>query len=368
MKEIKFSYTRERMFPGYDGKFCKVCPQITYDGEKTAFLTYQMLLLTGSDVFYDTYIAKSTDGGKTFGEPRKRKNMQWFEDGIRMAPFGWLLYNKHHKRWFGLGQINKYANDDEPIVINEIGVTEPMQFSFDADEGDWSEVRKLDFPFDAVSAVPMPQIVEYDNGDILVPFYYTTEDNNYAAIITVRYAFDGEWFQMVDYGTPIMGNSFENRGLLEPALTELNGKFYLTLRSDYMGVFAVSDDGFNFSEPREWKWDNGEELGNYNTMQKWIRNKDGLFLTYTRRGAHNDHVFRHRAPIFMARFDEENMCLVRSSEVILVPELGTRLGNFTITETMDNEAWLVTAEWMQPAGCEKYGSDNSIWRASVIWE
>ena len=47
MKDIKFSYTRERMLPGYDGKYCKVCPQITYDGEKTAFLTYQMLLLTG---------------------------------------------------------------------------------------------------------------------------------------------------------------------------------------------------------------------------------------------------------------------------------------------------------------------------------
>lgn len=368
MKNVKFSYTRERFLSGYDGKYCKVCPQITYDGDKTAFLTYQMLLLTGSDVFYDTYIARSTDGGKTFEEPRKRKNMQWFEDGIRMAPFGWLLYNKHHKKWFGLGQIIKYANDDEPILVNDIGITEPMQFSFDVNEGDWSEVKKLEFPFDAITATPMQQIYEYENGDILVPFYYTTEDNNKSRVITVRYTFDGDWLKMVKTGEPVIGDEFGYRGLAEPSVTSLNGKFYLALRADDVGTFAVSDDGFTFSKPTPWKWDDGSVLENYNTMQHWIKNKDGLFLAYTRRGAHNDHVFRHRAPIFMARFDEDNLCLVRSSEVILVPELGTRLGNFTITETMENEAWLVTAEWMQPKGCEKYGSDNSIWRASVIWE
>ena len=33
--------------------------------------------------------------------------------------------------------------------------------------------------------------------------------------------------------------------------------------------------------------------------------KDKLFLIYTRRGLNNDHVFRHRAPLVMAEFDEE---------------------------------------------------------------
>ena len=30
-----------------------------------------------------------------------------------------------------------------------------------------------------------------------------------------------------------------------------------------------------------------------------------------------------------------------------------------------DESWLITAEWMQPRGCEKYGSDNSLWLARV---
>jgi hypothetical protein len=67
----------------------------------------------------------------------------------------------------------------------------------------------------------------------------------------------------------------------------------------------------------------------------------------------------------MAQFDPENLCLVKATEVILVPELGARLGNFTVTEISDNEIWLITAEWMQPIGCEKYGSDNSIWIAKL---
>lgn len=74
------------------------------------------------------------------------------------------------------------------------------------------------------------------------------------------------------------------------------------------------------------------------------------------------------APIFMARFDPENLCLVKATEVILVPELGARLGNFTVTDISDREIWLLTAEWMQPIGCEKYGSDNSVWIAKLRFE
>lgn len=67
----------------------------------------------------------------------------------------------------------------------------------------------------------------------------------------------------------------------------------------------------------------------------------------------------------MSRFDEERKCLIRNSEVILVPELGARLGNFNVIERSKDESWLITAEWMQPIGCEKYGSDNSIWIAKI---
>ena len=75
----------------------------------------------------------------------------------------------------------------------------------------------------------------------------------------------------------------------------------------------------------------------------------------------NWHVFRNRAPIYMAWFDPLRKCLVKSTERTLVPELGTRSGNFVCCDAGANSAWLITAEWMQPKGCDSYGSDNSLW-------
>jgi len=117
-------------------------------------------------------------------------------------------------------------------------------------------------------------------------------------------------------------------------------------------------------------------LENYNTQQRWVRSANSLYLVYTRKNGHNGHVFRHRAPLYITRFDEERQCLIRAEEEILVPELGARLGNFTVTDVSDKESWVVVAEWMQnlgceieqKVGCETYGSDNSIWRSKVLFE
>lgn len=82
--------------------------------------------------------------------------------------------------------------------------------------------------------------------------------------------------------------------------------------------------------------------------------------------ATNSHVFRNRAPIFMSRFYPAAGGLVRETERVLVPELGARLGNFCVAHE-GREAWLVVAEWMQPKGGERFGSDNSIWLVKVAF-
>ncbi len=58
---------------------------------------------------------------------------------------------------------------------------------------------------------------------------------------------------------------------------------------------------------------------------------------------------------------------MRETEFPLVPELGARLGNFQTTSDGRQEAWLITAEWMQPVGCERYGSDNSLWFVKLFF-
>jgi hypothetical protein len=137
----------------------------------------------------------------------------------------------------------------------------------------------------------------------------------------------------------------------------------MTLRNDECGLVACSTDGLNYTNLELWKWNDGSILQNYNTQQHWMTVGDDLYLVYTKRGANNDHVFRHRAPLFAAKV--ENMRLLRDTEVEIVPEKGARLGNFGVTSYKNGGALIMAAEWMQPIGCEKYGSDNNIYLSKI---
>lgn len=155
----------------------------------------------------------------------------------------------------------------------------------------------------------------------------------------------------------------QGRGLGESSIIFHEGSYYLTLRNDDNGYVAKSTDGLHYTKPQLWRWDDGSVLENYNTQQHWMLLDGELCLVYTRRDANNDHVFRHRAPLFAAKV--ENMRVIRDSEIIVVGERGARLGNFGVTEYRDGKAAVMAAEWMQPAGCEAYGSDNSIFLSIV---
>jgi hypothetical protein len=128
-----------------------------------------------------------------------------------------------------------------------------------------------------------------------------------------------------------------------------------------------SKDGLHFDEPQLWRWDDGSILPTYNTQQHWVTHSEGLYLVYTRIAENNHHVFRHRAPLFIAQVDPESLTVIKDTERILVPERGARLGNFQVVNVTQNETWVTVSEWMQPIGCEKYGSDNSIFVSRIIW-
>ena len=68
---MELTFERKRLFSGYDGKTCKVVPCMDTDGGQT-LLSWRDLLLTGSDVFYGTYIARSVDGGRSFSAPERQ--------------------------------------------------------------------------------------------------------------------------------------------------------------------------------------------------------------------------------------------------------------------------------------------------------
>ena len=140
------------------------------------------------------------------------------------------------------------------------------------------------------------------------------------------------------------------------------------------GYVCTSDDGLHFGPIKAWQFEDGSELGNYNTQQHWVTHGVDLYLVYTRKGAHNDHVFRHRAPLFMAQVDTQQLAVKRATECVLVPEHGARLGNFAVAEVSENETWVTVAEWMQTWSPNvvlppdnAFGADNRVYAARILW-
>ena len=118
-----------------------------------------------------------------------------------------------------------------------------------------------------------------------------------------------------------------------------------------------------------WTFDDGAELGSYNTQQHWLAHGDGLFLAYTRRGADNDHIFRHRAPLFIAQVDPDRLCVLRATEAVLIPERGATMGNFGAGPITARESWVTVGEGMFfPEVYKKGGATGAVFVARVRWQ
>jgi len=162
----------------------------------------------------------------------------------------------------------------------------------------------------------------------------------------------------------------QTRGIHEPSLTRYAGRYWLTIRSDDSAFVTTSEDGLNYEPLAEWKFDDGAVLGSYNTQQHWVTHSGGLFLVYTRRGANNDHIFRHRAPLFMARVDPERKVVIRSTERVLLPERGVPMGNFGANNITPEETWVSVGENMWPYAGKPptdRGAEGALLIARIRW-
>jgi len=100
-----------------------------------------------------------------------------------------------------------------------------------------------------------------------------------------------------------------------------------------------------------------------------VTHQDGLFLTYTRRGANNDNMARarHRAPLFIAQVDPELLVVLRATERELVPNKGAQLGNYAVVDVNERETWVTTSEGMAPGNPAQYGANARVYAARIIW-
>ena len=372
-----YRLTRDVPTKLFDGEKCwchpraGIVPKIGEADGPRVVMTMNTVQLEGSDVFKSMFGLRTDDLGRNWTEPRPLDNLavryETFDGERRPVAASDFTPGWHaaSKTLLGTGHTVVYTPDWR--------VTHPRPRHtayavYDAKNCRWRTWRTLEMPegkkFQSAGA-GCTQRVDLADGTILLPFSFTPPEKN-SRVTVARCAFDGETLQYLDHGDELHIDD-ETRGLGEPSLARFDGEYFLTIRHDKTGFVTRSKDGRNFEPIREWTFDDGSPLGSYNTQQHWAVHSEGLFLVYTRRGADNDHVFRHRAPLFMAQVDPQRLRVIRETERILVPERGARLGNFGVANVSPEETWVTVAEWMQPRGVEKHGSDGSVFVARIHW-
>lgn len=346
---------------GYDGKKCLVHARCC-DSPYGLIATAQDLVVEGCDLFEGIQMSVSTDGGKHWSEFTPQKGLAPIRDaqGIHVGCDGTPMFHRKSGKVLLLGHTAHYS----PEAMQPSGKVRHTFYSvYDEKKDCFTQMKFVEMPqrFAPNCGNGCGQSVELENGDLLIPVYFKQESGFYASMV-MHCSFDGTEVKFLDCGNELCIPV--GRGLYEPSLICHRGSYYLTLRNDECGMVARSEDGLHYSELQLWKWEDGSILQNYNTQQHWMSVGEDLYLVYTRRAEGNAHVFRHRAPLFAAKV--ENMCLVRESEQIVVPERGARLGNFTATQLSNGKAAVMAAEWMQPIGCEAYGSDNTVFYSEIM--
>ena len=313
---------------------------------------------TGTHNFHDIYQSISRDDGRTWSPPAAIPSLKRTRqpDGYEVAPGD--LWPTWHSKTGKVLVTGKTFNFEDGRKENRL--REKVSYAvLDPKSGKWGPMRFLEVPDKDHSGKPIVAInagctqrVDLPNGDILLPVRYWrgAKKHNYTSVVA-RCSFDGESLIYKEHGTestiPI------GRGLYEPSLTRFGGDYFLTLRADQTAFVTRGNDGIHFEPIREWKFDDGKPLGSYNTQQHWVTVGSGLFLVYTRKGAGNDHIMRHRAPLFIGQVNPETLQVIRSTERILIPENHATLGNSGVCRVSDDESWVTCGEGLLRLGKRK---------------
>ena len=356
-------------------------------GSFVGLMTLSQKLKSGDDVYYDLYVSQSMDGGETWSEPEAIPGLgiHDLENGDRrsmsdMTP----QWHQASGKVLNIGKSFFYTRD----VRLDRSRREVAYAVFDPAKKEWGPFEILELPeFDTDSKLitaPGSGCVQFHiekNGEVFLPVTYRAftqeqidatssetfevqsnmkRDDIGSSVAVARCSFDGETLTFLELGNSLTVK--QGRGLGEPSLVKFEDQWFLTIRSDKTALVATSGDGLHYVGLKEWTFDDGSKLGSYNTQQHWAVVKENLYLIYTRPDGNNDHVFRHRAPLFTARVDPAMVAVQKATERVCIPEDGVALGNFGVTLVDKNEVWVVSSEYHRD---DSPGNKNRVWVAKV---
>ncbi len=329
----------------------------------------------GSDYFGPVHWTETRDQGETWREPEplpalKRIPVPEHEGLLAGVCDVVPEYHSPTGTVLALGQVVFYRG--EHFSSNDQLARYPVYSVRDA-AGNWGPRRILEWNDPRGSFIysnNCGQRVALPNGDVLLALSFGARSES-RSVASVLCSFDGTKLEIQKVGRPL--ELKQGRGLLEPSLTQFDGRFYLTIRAeDGTGYLSVSQDGLNWESKKPWAWDSGENLNLSSTQQHWVTHSDGLFLVYTRQHESNSGVIRWRSPLWIARVDSNKGCLIRESERVLLPLVGdgvedpdrvALMGNFHVTNVSPEESWVTVGEWLP-----RDGARGDLLLAKIRWK
>lgn len=373
---IPFKTQAEAVFKELSPASCWFHPRVAAvpghgkDNQPAVIMTIQKHL-AADDHYSGLYFLRTDDLGQTWTKPIEVPELAWQKgpnnETIAVCDVtpGW---HAPSGKLIAIGTKLRYSQQGKQL-LDKPRSHECAYATFDPKTGKWTEWKMLALPdTETKFFVVAPGCVQWlvkDDGTLLIPVYFNgPKGGDYIATI-LHCRFDGHELKYLAHGDEIAIAG--GRGFAEPSLTRFRDNYYLTLRNDSAAYVTSGSDGLHFQPFKKWTFDDGKDLGSYNTQAHWLAHSDGLFLTYTRRGANNDHIARNRAPIFIAQVDPEKLQVVRQTEQPLLPERGVMLGNFGAATITANESWVTDAEFILGTKPHARGADGTVWLGRVKW-
>ncbi len=355
---------------GYDGKSCWFHPRagVIPGSPPTVVLTLQRWLTAKSDFFLPINSISSRDLGRTWSEAVEQETLARRTEagGVTVGVCDFTpKWHAASKQLLGTGHTVRYLNDK----LIPVRPRETAWSVYDPAAETWTPWRALEMPQGDKfwnAGAGCAQRIDLKNGHVLLPIYFKAKTAPTMATTVVRCAFDGRTLSYLEHGSELSVQF--GRGLYEPSLARFEERFYLTMRNDRAAYVTSGGDGLRFDPPQLWRWDDGADLGSYNTQAHWVTHRSGLFLAYTRRNAGNDNVVRHRAPLFLAQVDPRRLVILRETERELVPNRGAQLGNFGVADVSERETWVTTSEGMGQKTAAKLGANGRVYAARLTWD
>lgn len=315
-------------------------------------------LVTGHDMG-NAYLIKSNDLGKTWTDPMIQQN--WFkkpeDNNEYKTPIFGLQYHTQTGKLIAHGRTHLHRDrNDHPDFKRESKVRPSF-----SEYHRWEFVVSVYNPekelFEPWSPVEMPEEVdarftvfhqgqwlEDDDGTLLVPGFWTVEEDQSRRPVVLRFEFDGSRLHYVEHGPYLSEENVVRQGWSNTSLVRYNDKYLLFIRRDRNSSVAESVDGLHFKESKPLLWDNGERVNMNNNSSKWLLLDGKLYITYTRVNEMSGNVLDMRAPLFIAQLDPDNLTMIKASEQIVFPQQHARMDNHTTVSISDKEAWVISGE------------------------